>query len=186
VRGLLLLLCLLAPLSAVAAEGAEAAHGPAWGVLVAAIFNAVVLVVILVRFTGAPMRNFLRQRSRTVARAIEEAKTRLEQAQQEVEQWRARLSNVDEEAAEIVRNAGELAELERQRRRERAQATAERIRQDAGALADQEFDQAREELRAEVAVLAAESAAALVRDLLRPEDDRRLITEYAQRVEASQ
>ena len=82
--------------------------------------------------------------------------------------------------------AGELAELERQRRRERAQATAERIRQDAEALADLEFEQAREQLRAEVAELAAASAASLVRELLQPEDDRRLISEYAQRVEASQ
>jgi F-type H+-transporting ATPase subunit b len=146
----------------------------------------VVLVVILVRFTGAPMRNFLRQRSRTVARAIEEAKTRLQQAHGEVEQWRGRLSNVDEEAAEIVRNAGELAELEKQRRFERARATADRIRRDAEALADQEFEQAREELRAEVAELAAASAAVLVRELLQPEDDRRLITEYADRVEAPQ
>jgi F-type H+-transporting ATPase subunit b len=155
-------------------------------VLIAAIFNAVVLVALLVRFTRAPLRDYLRQRSRTVARAIDEAKSRLQQAQDEVEQWRGRLSNVDQEAAEIVRNAGELAELERQRRLERAQATADRIRQDAGALADQELEQAREQLRGEVAELAAESAAALVRDLLQPEDDRRLVTEYAERVEAAQ
>jgi F-type H+-transporting ATPase subunit b len=182
VRGGLLLLLLLVPLSAAAAEGHGAGHGPAWGVLIAAIFNAVVLVVLLIRFTRAPMRNFLRQRSRTVARAIEEAKSRLQQAQEEVEQWRRRLSNVDEEAAEIVRNAGELADLERRRRLERASATADRIRQDAESLANQEFEQTREQLREEVAELAAASATALVRELLQPADDRRLVAEYSDRV----
>ena len=177
-----LLVSLLAPATVFAAEGHGAEHGPAWGVLIAAIFNAVVLVAILVRVTGRPLRNFLIQRSRAVARAIEEANQRLREAEREVEQWKERLSNVAAEAAEIVRAAGELAEFERQRRLERALATANRIRQDADTLAQQEVEQARETLREEVAELAASGASALVRELLRAEDDRRLIAEYADRI----
>jgi F-type H+-transporting ATPase subunit b len=179
---LCLLVALLAPATVLAAAGEAAAHGPAWGVLVAAVFNTIVLVVILVRATGRPLRSFLVQRSRAVARAIDEANARLRQAESEVEQWRARLSNVDEEGAEIVRAAGELAEAERQRRFERARATADRIRRDAQMLAELEVEQAREILRAEVAELAASGAAALVRELLRPEDDRRLVAEYTDRI----
>jgi F-type H+-transporting ATPase subunit b len=182
VRSFLLLVGVLAPGTALAAEGPGAAHGPAWGVLVAAIFNAVVLVVILVRATGRPLRNFLIQRSRAVARAIDEANQRLREAEREVERWKERLSNVDGEAAEILRAAGELAELERQRRLKRARATASRIRQDAETLAQQEVAQAREVLREEVAELAASGAGALVRELIRAEDDRRLIAEYADRI----
>jgi F-type H+-transporting ATPase subunit b len=183
VRSFLLFLGMLAPATVFAAETSGGAHGPAWGVLVAAIFNAIVLVVILIRATGRPLRNFLIQRSRAVARAIDEANQRLREAEREVERWKERLANVDAEAGEVVRAAAELAELERQRRFDRARATADRIRLGADTLAQQEVAQAREALREEVADLAASGAAALVRELIRAEDDRRLIVEYADRIE---
>jgi F-type H+-transporting ATPase subunit b len=153
--------------------------------LIAAVFNLVVLVVVLVRFAGSPIRDFLIQRSRGVARAIEEAEGRLRAAEAEVERWKQRLTRVDQEGAEIMRLVGSQADLERQRRVERARSTADRIRVDADALAEQEVDHARDLLRAEVSEIAASGALSLIRDLLRPEDDRRLVSEYAERIGAS-
>lgn len=175
---------LLLPGLAWAAEESHAAHGPNWGMLAAAIFNAIVLLVLLLRFAQRPIRDFLVQRSRRIARAIEAAEGRLLEAAAEVQRWRAQLARVDEAGADIVRLAGQTAEAERERRLERARQTAARIRREAGELGEQEVARARAALRAEVAELAAGLAASLVRARLRPQHDRRLFSEYVDRIGA--
>lgn len=182
-RGGILVLALAAPAVARAAGGEAAAHGPNWGMFVAAVFNLAVLAAILVRFARQPVRNFLIQRSRRIARAIEDAERRLEEADSEVTSWRDRLARVGQETEELIRLAGEATDAERQRRLRRASATAERIRTEASGVAEQELGRAREELRAEVADLSAGIAASLVREGLRPEDDRRLVAECVDRLE---
>jgi F-type H+-transporting ATPase subunit b len=153
--------------------------------LIAAVVNVGILLYALFRFGSAPIRDFLVQRSRSIARAIEEAEVRLRKAEAEVERWRERLAGVEGEAAEILRVVGSQADTERQRRVSRARATADRIRQEAEALSGQEVDRARNLLRAEVADLASSGALALLRQTIRPDDDRRLVGEYADRIGAA-
>ena len=168
---------------AVAAPPAE--HGPAWGMLAAAIFNLGILGFLLFRFAGPPIQNFMIQRSRGIARAIEEADARLREASVEVERWRERLSGLDREIEEIAQRIREQTEIEREQRLDRARATGQRIRQEADALAEFEVRQAADALRVEVAELATRGALGLLREMLRPEDDRRLISEYVDRIGAA-
>ena len=156
--------------------------GPAWGMLAAAIFNLGVLGFVLYRFAGPAIQNFMIQRSRGIARAIEEADARLREASVEVERWRERLSGLDGEIQEIAQRVREQTETEKEQRMDRARATGARIRQGADALAEFEVRQAADALRVEVAELATHGALGLLREMLQPEDDRRLVSEYADRI----
>ena len=174
---------LVAPAALASADSAE--HGPDFGLLALQILNTVVLAVILIRFAGRPIRDFLIQRSRGIRTEIATAETRLKEAQAQVDELQRRLERFESEAEGIVAEAAAQAEAERARAGERARATAERIREDARRLADQEIERARRELQAEAAELAASLARELLRENLQPEDDRRLVGEYIERVEDS-
>ena len=176
-------LVLLAP-EAFAAEQVEHA-GPSWKLLGLQVLNAALLIAILVYFTRRPLRDFLVQRSRGIARSIEQAEESLRASQSELERMRRRIEGFESEAEEMLYAAAERAEGERVRALERAEATAARIREEAQRVADQEIERARQELRDEAAALAVTLAGELIRDSLRPADQKRLVREYTDRVEES-
>ena len=178
---LAILCCLLFGAGPALASGGAAEGGPHWNLLGFQILNTVVLLLILLRFTRRPIRDFLIQRSNSIRRGIEEAEGRVRDAEAEIEQLRRRLSHFSEEAGQIIARSAEQADAERARGIERAQGTAQRIREEAQRVADQEIVRARQELQAEAAELAASLARDLVREQLTLEDDRRFVREYVER-----
>ena len=173
-----LLLLLASPVwAATAAE-----HGTNWPLLGLQVLNTAVLVLILLRFTRRPIRDFLLQRSHRIRRQIDAAETRLREAETEIEQLRRRLVRFEEEKQEIIARSGEQAEAERAQTLERVRATAERIREEARRVADQEIERARQVLQSEAAELAVSLARDLLREQLTPDDDRRLLREYVDRL----
>jgi F-type H+-transporting ATPase subunit b len=165
---------------ALAAEGGD--HGNAGWMLALQALNAGILVLILVRFARKPLQNFMVQRRHEIQSSIQDAQARLDTAETDLARWRGRLSEIDEEAAEMVRGAEEQAESERRRSLERAEATSQRIREEAQLVAEQEIARARVILRQEAAELATQLAADMVRRNLSPDDDRRLVSEAAQAI----
>ena len=174
--------CLLLWLASPAFAAAGAEHGTNWPLLGLQVLNTAVLVLILLRFTRQPIRDFLIQRSHGIRREIDAAEARLSDAEAEIEQLRRRLVRFGDEKEEIVARSAEQAEAERAHTLERAQGTAERIREEAHRVADQEIERARQELQSEAAELAVSLARDLLRENLTPEDDRRLVSEYVNRV----
>ncbi len=173
-----LLLLLASPVwAATAAE-----HGTNWPLLGLQVLNTAVLVLILLRFTRRPIRDFLLQRSHRIRRQIDAAETRLREAETEIEQLRRRLVRFEEEKQEIIARSGEQAEAERAQTLERVRATAERIREEARRVADQEIERARQVLQSEAAELAVSLARDLLREQLTLDDDRRLLREYVNRL----
>ncbi len=179
----LLLLWLASPVWA--ATAAEAEHGTNWPLLGLQVLNAVVLVLILARFTRRPIGDFLIQRSHGIRRNLDAAESRLREAESEIQQLRRRLARFEDEKQEIIARSAEQAEAERAQALERARGMAERIREEAQRVADQEIERARQELQSEAAELAISLARDLLRENLTPDDDRRLVREYVHRVEAT-
>jgi len=165
-----------------AATAAQADHGTNWPLLGLQVLNTLVLVLILVRFTRRPIRDFLIQRSHRIRREIDTAESRLREAEAEIEQLRRRMARFEDEKQEIIARSGEQVEAERTHGLERARRTAERIREEARRVADREIERARQQLQSEAAELAVSLARGLLRENLTPEDDRRLVREYLHRV----
>ncbi len=170
-----------------AAAAADPGHAEGAGLttLVAQIFNVLVLVAVLVYFARKPIQGFFQKRSRDLAGEIDRAEARVRDAEAELANWQQRLERFEAEARRIVDMTSELAATERDQLVERAEAAAARIREEAGAAVEREIERARGELRAEAAELATELAAEQVRAALTPDDDRRLLSEFSERIRSN-
>jgi F-type H+-transporting ATPase subunit b len=167
------------------AEGAEhgGAHSSAegWTVLARHALNLVVLAFLLVRFALPALRDFMRQRSEGLREQIDGAKREFAAAQQELARLRRQVETSRAEEGDLVAEAERVAQAERERSLAQTRENAERLREDARRIADQEVERARGVLRDEAAELATELAARLLRERMNAEDDRRLFDEFAQR-----
>jgi F-type H+-transporting ATPase subunit b len=167
-----------------AAAGAEhdAAHGSeGWWLLARHALNLAILAFVLVRFALPALREFMRQRADQLREQIDSARRDLDVAQRELRQLRVELSRADEDERDLVADAERAAQAEQERLLARSRETADRLRDDARRIADQELERARGVLRAEAAELATQLAADLLRERLDASDDRRLFDEFAQR-----
>lgn len=163
----------------------EAGHGPDWAMLGFQVLNTAILIAVLVRFTRAPLRDFLARRKSAIADSIAAADRELESARAEIERLRSRLARVEQDGAAMLRDAEERAEAERERELARAAEVAVRVREEARRVADQEIERARQALREEASTLAVSVATDLLKQGVRPEDDARLLRDYSARVGGS-
>jgi len=162
---------------------AEHGHaGPDWAYFVYHSIGLAALLGILTYFTREPLRNFLLDRSDGIRRQIEAAEAALASARAEAAELRARLARSTQESDAFVQAAAAQAEAERVAALERAQQAAERIRQESKRSADQEIARAKRELQGEAAQLATSIAAEVLRQVMTPEDDRRLVGEFVEQI----
>lgn len=163
-------------------HAAHAEHAADWSLLAFHAFGLAVLLGVLVYFAREPLQRMLRDRSDGLRRQLEDARTALEAANKANAAIRARLDRIADENETLVREAAELAEVERDRALERARAAAERVREEAKRSADQEIERARGELQREAARLAISLAGEMVRSNLTPDDEGRMISEFVDRI----
>jgi F-type H+-transporting ATPase subunit b len=174
------LLVLAAP--ALAASEAGEAHGPSFGMLALHALNFAFMLWLLNRYARRPLLDYLAQRSQGIREELDSAQARLLEAEQELDALRTRLAAFDGEAERILATAEQVAQSEKQHAVERARETADRLREDAQRVVQQEIARARTELRAEAANLSTRLAGELLRDKLEPEDDKRLVKEFVDRI----
>jgi len=167
--------------AASAAEHAGAEHSDPM-LLVFHAFGLAVLIGVLVYYARGPLQTFLADRSDVLRRELDKAKHALEAAREANAAMKARLARVAEEHEALVRDSADLAERERARALERARAAADRVRHEAHLAAAQELERARGELQGEAARLATSLAGELVRQNLTPDDEKRLLREFVERV----
>jgi F-type H+-transporting ATPase subunit b len=181
----LVILCALGADPALAAGAAAehgAHHGPDWGYFFSHAFGLALLLGVIGYFARTPLANFLKDRSDEIRRRIEAAESALATARAENDELRARVARLGAENDELVRGAAEQAEAERAAALERARQAAERIREDSRRTADQEIARARRELRDEAATLATRLAGELLRQGITPDDDKRIVGEFVERI----
>lgn len=177
--GLLLVLGLLMPGVAAAAEGGG-------DPVREAIFQGINLLIILgliLYFAGGPIKTFFAGRREGIKQDLDEAARLLAEAEQRNAELQRRLVDLSSEIEHIREASSRRAEEEADRILADARATAERIRRDAQAAVDQELRRARNELREEAADLALEIAARKLSDQVADSDRERLMDEFITRVE---
>ncbi len=166
---------------ALAAAGGEHAE-PNWWLLVFQILNVALLGFLLFYFGRSLVTRALRDRSQGIRREIDEARARLREVEAENAALRARLERIDAESRELIERIESQARAERERSALRAAQTAEHIGEEARRVADNEVERARQLLREEAAALATRLAGEILAERIRPEDDRRLVREFVERV----
>lgn len=178
---LLAVLVLAVATVCMAAEGGEGGSSRIWD-MVWRIVNFIILFAILWKLLADKIKKYFSDRRIEIAEMIDTADKARTEAEKQFADYRSRLQNIDRDIQEI-RDAimGEL-EGEKQRIIEEGKAVAERIIEQAKWSAEQEIIKAKNSLRNQVVDMAGDMASGLVTNSMTPEDQKRLIEEYLDKV----
>lgn len=178
---LLAVLVLAVATACLAGEGGEGRGRQIWD-MVWRILNFLILVAILWKLLADKIKKYFSDRRIEIAEMIDTADKARTEAEKQFADYQSRLKNIDSDIQEI-RDAimGEL-EGEKQRIIEEGKAVAERIIEQAKWSAEQEIIKAKNSLRNQVVDMAGDMASGLVTNSMTPEDQKRLIEEYLDKV----
>lgn len=158
-RNLLSIALLLQLVFISVAFGAEGtSQGAEWKEWLWKILNFGILVFILVKFVGRPLKEFLRQRTELIEKTLNEAREAKEIAGKALSEIEKRLANKDAEIAEIIAHAEASARAEHDTLISQGNQIKERILEHAKAGIDYELKFARDAIKAEAVKIAMELA----------------------------
>jgi F-type H+-transporting ATPase subunit b len=143
-----------------------------WGLLIAQIFNVVLLVWLLTRFLYKPVLNMFNERTNRIQESLREADQVKEQLARAKQDYDAELARARQEAAGILAQAQERAKVQEQEIVAQARQAAEHIRTEAREQAVQEREQLLRDLKSQVAELVTKTATRVLGEELKSNHDR--------------
>ena len=142
------------------------------------LFNFAVMVAILVKFAGKPLKNALQSRRNAVKEKVDEADRLLKEAEALKKSYESKLGDLDSEIGAFRKKAMQEAEQEKTKIVGEAQALAERIRQQARLAYDQEMKDAMLAVQAQIARRTLQNAEAAVRQAFKKDDHDKMVDEF--------
>jgi F-type H+-transporting ATPase subunit b len=151
--------------------------GMAWRII-----NFLILAAILWKLLADKIKTYFGDRRVEIAELLEEADKAKRDAENQYTEYQKKLENVEIDIKEI--REAIMGELENEKARiiEEGKAAAERIVEQAKWSAEQEVVKARKELRDQVVDMAGDLAASLVTQSMKPDDQKRIVEEYLDKV----
>jgi F-type H+-transporting ATPase subunit b len=143
-----------------------------WGLLIAQIFNVVLLVWLLTRFLYRPVLNMLNERTRRIQDSLKETEQVKEQLANAKQDYDAELARARQEAGAILAQAQERAKLQEVEIIAQARQEADRIRSDAREQAVQEREQLLRDLKNQMADLVTATASRVLGAELKSNHDQ--------------
>ena len=137
---------------------------------------------LLIYFVRKPIRQGLAGRRDGIEKALREAEAAKAEAEAKFAEYDRKLSKAAAEIEEIQVALCREGELERERTLASAREMAEKIKQEAEKSAANEIAKARTELRQEAARMAIAMAEDLLKKNFTSDDQKRLVSEYLQKV----
>ena len=155
-----------------------------WVGLFFQVFNFLLLLYILNRLLFKPLLARMDERSAKIERGLEDAEAAARDRELAREEREAAVSEARKEASAMIASANKIAEDTRNEILTEARSEAEKVTQRAREEINAEKEKAMSELRAQVADLALEAAAKLVRSDMNATTQRRLVEEFLAEVPA--
>lgn len=143
---------------------------------------SVLLAIVIWALKKANVKATLAERQAAIDRSLNEAAEAKAAADRKLAEYNEKLAAANREIDDIYAAIRTEGEAEKARIVAEAQATAEKIREQAKQAAAQEIVKARAELRSEAARLAVELAEQNIREVIRKDDQDRLVGEYLTKV----
>ncbi len=143
------------------------------------------LLFVLWKWAYPPILGYAQAREDRIQQNLDEAKEARDEAQAALEAQRRDLAKAREEAQQIIAQGKQDAEKVRQELVSRAKADQEEVIARARREIEREREQAVESLRREAVELSIAAAAHLLGQRIDAEEDRRIVTAYLDRAQAS-
>ncbi len=149
------------------------------------IFNFIILAAVLYLIWAKWLRGYLEGRGKDIQSALESAEKTRAEAEAKLKEYQWKLAMLDKKIAQIHNDLKVEAGEEKKKILEEAENTAKKIRMQAKRTAEQELKKAKLELQREVARLAVEMAEDLLAKKVKPEDQKRLVKDYVDKLSLS-
>ena len=146
------------------------------------IFNFAVLVAILVKFAGKPLKNYLQTRSAGVKDKMDEADRLFKEADALKNEYQTRLSKLDGEIDAFKRSIQEDTEKEKNKILAEANEFAKRIKDQAAITYQQEIRDMTSKIKEEIAKLTMERAEKLIVEKYNMKDHERMVDDFIEKL----
>lgn len=153
-----------------AAGADEGPMGWVWKIL-----NFAILVFLLVKFVGKPLKNFLKQRTEMIEKSIKDAQEAKEIAKKALDEVEQRLKLKDKEIEDILAVARATGEDEKKRLIEDADRLKSKILEQAKANIEHEVKMAKEAIKAEAVEEAIKLSEEKIKSRLTKEDQDKIL-----------
>jgi F0F1-type ATP synthase membrane subunit b/b' len=154
--------------------------------LIAPVINLALLITALVIALKEPLRAFVKQRHETIGETLSKVRKMLIEAQEQHDEFSAKLKAIDVEIASLQEQAKQDAQTISSRVINEAQRVRATIVSDARINAENIFGDLKIQLRADFARRVVDRVEVLVRDRLTGDDRAKLREEFSVQVEAVQ
>jgi F-type H+-transporting ATPase subunit b len=181
-KSLSILTSIMGVVIATTAFASEAAHGAEEYTFMAdwlpLLVNFAIIVGLLVYFLRKPVRDMFRNRTETIAKAIEESKVARERAVAALAETERKMREMEAETRSLIAEAQARGEKDRQALVEEGKKIARDIQEQIKTGTDIEVQKAKAELAAEAAVLAVDLAEGKIKSAITKQDHERIVKDY--------
>ncbi len=148
------------------------------------VLNFVVLVVALFFVLRKPVSTALGSRIDGIKKQLADLEGQKEAAEKKLAEYSDKLAELEKEAEHIVADYIKQGNEAKARILKEAEASAEKLQAQAHRNIEQEFDQAKKQLQAEVLEKSLAKAEEIIKAKISADDQNRLVDEYLEKVEA--
>lgn len=148
--------------------------------------NIIVLFIFLKKFLFKPVNEIIEKRQKLIADSIEEAERKKADADMLKKNYEDELTNANEQAAVIIKEARERAEVEYNRILLEAKEEAARVIAEANKVIELERKKSMESAQAEIAGLAMLAASKVIGKNVDEDINRQMLGEFIKEVGAIQ
>lgn len=144
--------------------------------------NFAILLAILIRFAGRPLKRYLSERHQRIKDEIESKNRIIMETESLKNEIHEKISRLDAEIEDIKRKVLEEAYKEKERIISEARELADKLKEQVALTKEQEIKEMRAMIREEVAKKAIAEAERIIRQALKKEDHDRLVNEFIERI----
>ena len=146
------------------------------------LVNFAVLIGILVKYGGKPLKEYFVNKHNTIQDKLNNAEQKLKEAQALKADFEGRLANLDEEIEAFKKAVIQEAEKEKNKMVDEAREFASGLKDQAKMTYEQEIKEMRDKIKEEIVGLTMERAEKLVKERLTREDHNRMVEDFIEKM----
>ena len=144
--------------------------------------NFGILAIALIFILRKPLKTFFGDRTRQIKNEFDDLESRKSEARKQFEEIQQKLKDIEKEREAIIARFVKEGEAEKQKIVDNAHKMGKRIEEQAQLTINQEVKKAKENLQTEIADMAAQMAEDIIKQNMKPDDQKRLASEYVEKV----
>ena len=142
------------------------------------IFNLIIFYLLMRLFLIKPIRKTLQARKELIDNQFKEAEDTVNAANEKMADYEDKIKNVDTEAKEIISDARDKAKVEYNKIIDKANDDAVKMKQEAQKQIKQDTENARRDVKEELAKLAMETAQKVVGESVNAQTDADIYNKF--------